>query len=36
MRLYEHEAKKVFAAAGLAVPRSCGVIRSADELVLPA
>ncbi len=32
MRLYEYEAKKVFAKMGLTVPRQYGVIRSAAEL----
>lgn len=32
MRLYEHEAKQVFAGGGLRVPESYGIIRSADEI----
>ena len=32
MRLYEHEAKKVFAEAGLTTPKSGGVVSSADEI----
>ncbi|MDP7421727.1 MAG: succinate--CoA ligase subunit beta, partial [bacterium] len=32
MRLYEFEAKKVLAEAGIPVPRCFGVIQSADEL----
>lgn len=32
MRLYEHEAKKVFARRGIPVPECYGVIRSAEEI----
>ncbi len=32
MRLYEYEAKKVFAAVGLEVPRQYGVVRTPGEL----
>jgi succinyl-CoA synthetase beta subunit len=32
VRLYEHEAKQVFAAAGISVPRGYGMIRSVAEL----
>lgn len=33
MRLYENEAKRLFAAEGIAIPKPLGVVSSAEELV---